>query len=294
MSSKKEVYFVPHQSHWPLVGAVALFLVAVGAGLTVQNMGTDAAGGVFGKAVLLVGFAVLLYMLAGWFSNVITESLSGVYSEQISRSFRQGMSWFIFSEIMFFGAFFGALFYARMISVPWIGGAGNNEMTHEVLWPMFQSMWPLTTTPDGVTTQAMPWQGIPLKNTIILLLSSVTLHMAHISLEQNKRMTLIVWLEITIVLAGFFLFFQVEEYVHAYQEMGLTLQSGIYGNTFFLLTGFHGLHVCLGTIFLIVLLARVAKDHFTPKDHFAFQAGSWYWHFVDVVWLGLFVFVYVL
>ncbi|MCG9690555.1 MULTISPECIES: cytochrome c oxidase subunit 3 [Vibrio] len=294
MSSKKEVYFVPHQSHWPLVGAVALFLVAVGAGLTVQNMGTDGAGGVFGKAVLFVGFAVLLYMLAGWFSNVITESLSGLYSEQISRSFRQGMSWFIFSEIMFFGAFFGALFYARMISVPWIGGAGNNEMTHEVLWPMFQSMWPLTTTPDGVTTQAMPWQGIPLKNTIILLLSSITLHMAHLSLEQNKRMALIVWLEITIVLAGFFLFFQVEEYIHAYQDMGLTLQSGIYGNTFFLLTGFHGLHVCLGTIFLIVLLARVAKDHFTPKDHFAFQAGSWYWHFVDVVWLGLFVFVYVL
>ncbi|NAZ93154.1 cytochrome c oxidase subunit 3 [Vibrio toranzoniae] len=294
MSSKKEVYFVPHQSHWPLVGAVALFLVAVGAGLTVQNMGTGSAGGVFGKVVLLVGFVVLLYMLAGWFSNVITESLSGLYSEQISRSFRQGMSWFIFSEIMFFGAFFGALFYARMISVPWIGGAGNNAMTHEVLWPMFQSIWPLTTTPDGVTTQAMSWQGIPLKNTIILLLSSVTLHMAHISLEQNKRMALIVWLEITIVLAGFFLFFQVEEYLHAYQEMGLTLQSGIYGNTFFLLTGFHGLHVCLGTIFLIVLLARVAKDHFSTKDHFAFQAGCWYWHFVDVVWLGLFVFVYVL
>jgi cytochrome c oxidase subunit 3 len=294
MSSKKEVYFVPHQSHWPLVGAVALFLVALGSGLTVQNMGTDAAGGVFGKVTLILGFAVLLYMLAGWFSNVITESLSGLYSEQISRSFRQGMSWFIFSEIMFFGAFFGALFYARMISVPWLGGAGNNEMTHEVLWPMFQSMWPLTTTPDGVTTQAMSWQGLPLKNTIILLLSSVTLHMAHLSLEKNKRMALTVWLEITIVLAGFFLFFQAEEYIHAYQEMNLTLQSGIYGNTFFLLTGFHGLHVCLGAIFLIVLLGRVAKDHFTPKDHFAFQAGSWYWHFVDVVWLGLFIFVYVL
>ncbi|MEF1281697.1 cytochrome c oxidase subunit 3, partial [Vibrio fortis] len=283
-----------HQSHWPLVGAVALFLVALGSGLTVQNMGTDAAGGVFGKVTLLLGFAVLLYMLAGWFSNVITESLSGLYSEQISRSFRQGMSWFIFSEIMFFGAFFGALFYARMISVPWLGGAGNNEMTHEVLWPMFQSMWPLTTTPDGVTTQAMSWQGLPLKNTVILLLSSVTLHMAHLSLEKNQRMALTVWLEITIVLAGFFLFFQAEEYIHAYQEMNLTLQSGIYGNTFFLLTGFHGLHVCLGTIFLIVLLGRVAKDHFTPKDHFAFQAGSWYWHFVDVVWLGLFIFVYVL
>lgn len=99
-------------------------------------------------------------------------------------------------------------------------------MTNEVLWPNFEAMWPLTTTPSGETTQAMPWQGIPLTNTIILLLSSITLHMAHISLEQNKRTALIVWLEITIVLAGFFLFYQAEEYIHAYQEMGLTLQSG--------------------------------------------------------------------
>ncbi|CAH0529899.1 Cytochrome c oxidase subunit 3 [Allocatenococcus thiocycli] len=233
-------------------------------------------------------------MLAGWFSNVITESLTGKYSSQITRSFRQGMSWFIFSEVMFFGAFFGALFYARMVAVPWLGGADNNFMTNEVLWPNFEAMWPLTTTPSGETTQAMPWQGIPLTNTIILLLSSITLHMAHISLEQNKRTALIVWLEITIVLAGFFLFYQAEEYIHAYQEMGLTLQSGVYGNTFFMLTGFHGMHVCLGTIFLIVLLFRIAKDHFSPNNHFAFQAGSWYWHFVDVVWLCLFVFVYVL
>jgi cytochrome c oxidase subunit 3 len=236
----------------------------------------------------------LLYMLAGWFSNVITESLTGKYTAQITRSFRQGMSWFIFSEVMFFGAFFGALFYARMISVPWLGGADNNLMTHEVLWPSFEAIWPLTTTPGGDTTQAMPWQGIPLTNTILLLLSSITLHMAHISLEQDKRTALIVWLEITIVLAGFFLYYQAVEYAHAYQDIGLTLQSGIYGNTFFMLTGFHGLHVCLGTIFLIVLLFRIAKDHFSPKDHFAFQAGSWYWHFVDVVWLCLFVFVYVL
>ncbi|HAS62215.1 MAG TPA: cytochrome c oxidase subunit 3, partial [Vibrio sp.] len=162
------------------------------------------------------------------------------------------------------------------------------------LWPAFDAIWPLTMTPSGVTTTAMSWQGIPLSNTIILLLSSITLHMAHVSLERNKRMALIVWLEITIVLAGFFLYYQVVEYMHAYQDLGLTLQSGVYGNTFFLLTGFHGLHVFLGSIFLIVLLGRIAKDHFTPKDHFAFQAGSWYWHFVDVVWLCLFVFVYVL
>lgn len=293
MSSKHQTYYVPAQSHWPIVGAIALFLVAVGAGLTVQSLDTDSSG-IGGKIVLFIGFGVLLYMLAGWFSNVISESLSGLYSEQISRSFRQGMSWFIFSEVMFFGAFFGALFYARMLSIPWLGGADNNAMTHEVLWPSFEAIWPLTQTPSGEQTEAMSWQGIPLKNTILLLLSSVTLHLAHISLEKNKRMALIVWLELTIVLAAFFLYFQVVEYVHAYQEMGLTLQSGIYGNTFFMLTGFHGLHVFLGTIFLIILLARVAFDHFTPHDHFAFQAGSWYWHFVDVVWLGLFVFVYVL
>ncbi|WP_260261062.1 cytochrome c oxidase subunit 3 [Vibrio intestinalis] len=294
MSSKHQSYYVPAQSSWPIVGAVALFLIAVGAGLTVQNMAEGGDNSVFAMVILTAGFLFLLYMFAGWFSNVVTESMSGLYSDQIARSFRQGMSWFIFSEVMFFGAFFGALFYARIISVPWLGGASNNFMTHEVLWPAFEAIWPLTTAPDGTQTTAMGWQGIPLKNTILLLLSSITLHMAHISLEQNKRMALIVWLELTIVLAGFFLYYQGVEYAHAYQDLGLTLQSGIYGNTFFMLTGFHGLHVCLGTIFLIVLLGRIAKDHFTPKDHFAFQAGSWYWHFVDVVWLCLFVFVYVL
>lgn len=292
--SKPQPYYVPAQSSWPIVGAVALFFVAVGAGLTVQNLETGGAGSVIGGVVLALGFVVLIYMFSGWMSNVISESLSGLYSEQLSRSFKQGMSWFIFSEVMFFGAFFGALFYARMVSVPWLGGADNNVMTHEILWPTFEAIWPLTTTPGGETTQAMPWQGLPLKNTIILLISSVTLHMAHVSLEKNKRTALIVWLEITIVLAVLFLYYQAVEYAHAYQDMGLTLQSGIYGNTFFMLTGFHGLHVFIGTVFLTVLLFRIAKDHFTPRDHFGFQAGSWYWHFVDVVWLCLFVFVYIL
>lgn len=291
---KHEPYYVPSHSVWPLVAAIALFLVALGAGITIQNMKSGGMGSLVGQLFLFSGFIVLLYTLANWFRNVITESLSGLYSAQLDRSFKQGMSWFIFSEVMFFGAFFGALFYARMVAVPWLGGADNNAMTHELLWPAFDAVWPLTTTPAGETTQAMSWQGIPLKNTIILLLSSVTLHLAHTSLEKNYRTALVFWLEITIVLAGLFLFYQVEEYVHAYQEMGLTLQSGVYGNTFFMLTGFHGLHVGLGTLFLIVLLVRIAYDHFTPKSHFAFQAGSWYWHFVDVVWLCLFVFVYVL
>ena len=204
------------------------------------------------------------------------------------------MSWFIFSEVMFFAAFFGALFYARMIAVPWLGGASNNAMTNEVLWPTFEAVWPLVTTPDGTTTQAMGWMGLPLYNTLILLTSSVTLHFAHVGLENNKRKALTVWLGLTIILGIAFLALQVEEYMHAYQEMGLTLDAGIYGNTFFLLTGFHGMHVTLGTVFLIVLFFRVLKGHFTPEKHFAFQAGAWYWHFVDVVWLCLFIFVYVL
>ncbi|GLS83501.1 cytochrome c oxidase subunit 3 [Paraferrimonas haliotis] len=291
MSNKTEVYYVPAQSPWPIVGAIGLFLIAYGAGTYVQQLNQP---GGFGGYILLAGIATIIFMLVGWFRNVIDESIAGLYSAQMDRSFRQGMSWFIFSEVMFFVAFFGALFYARMIAVPWLGGASNNAMTHEVLWPTFEAVWPLVTTPDGTTTEAMGWQGLPLYNTIILVISSVTLHFSHVGLEKNQRKALIVWLAITILLGIGFLFLQAEEYVFAYREMGLTLASGIYGNTFYLLTGFHGMHVTLGTIILIILFFRVLKGHFSPDNHFAFQAGSWYWHFVDVVWLCLFVFVYVL
>ncbi|EGM68012.1 cytochrome c oxidase polypeptide III [Shewanella sp. HN-41] len=181
-----------------------------------------------------------------------------------------------------------------MVAVPWLGGASNNAMTHEVLWPQFEAVWPLLTTPDGTKTEAMPWNGLPLINTVVLLTSSVTLHFAHVSLEKGKRSAITLWLGITILLGMSFLALQAEEYIHAYREMGLTLTSGVYGNTFFLLTGFHGMHVTLGTVFLLVLFFRVLKGHFSADKHFAFQAGSWYWHFVDVVWLCLFIFVYVL
>lgn len=291
MTTKPQTYYVPAQSIWPIVGAIGLFLIALGAGHFVHQLKSGASGGGY---ILLAGIAVIILMLFGWFRAVIQESMTGLYSQQMDRSFRQGMSWFIFSEVMFFFAFFGALFYARMIAVPWLGGASNNAMTHEVLWPNFQAMWPLLTTPAGETTQAMPWTGLPLANTIVLLTSSITLHFAHLGLEKGKRSALTLWLGITILLGAAFLALQVEEYMHAYQEMGLTLESGIYGNTFFLLTGFHGMHVTLGTVFLLVLFFRVLKGHFTPQSHFAFQAGSWYWHFVDVVWLCLFIFVYVL
>jgi cytochrome c oxidase subunit 3 len=293
MSQKEyEKYYVPAQSPWPFMGACALFLMAVGAGNLVIEVTRGKEG--FGAYILIAGFATLIFMLFGWFRNQIHESMTGMHSAQLGRSYRQGMAWFIFSEVMFFGAFFGALLYARTISVPWLGGASNNQMTNEVLWPTFQAMWPLVETPGGITTEAMPWTGLPLYNTVILLISSVTCHMAHVALEHGKRNQILGWLGGTVLLGSLFVFLQIEEYIHAYTEMGLTLQSGVYGNTFFMLTGFHGFHVTLGTIILLILWLRVAKGHFTQENHFAFQAGSWYWHFVDVVWVMLFFFVYIL
>ncbi|SFD36176.1 cytochrome c oxidase subunit 3 [Pseudoalteromonas denitrificans] len=291
MKNEYEKYYVPAQSPWPIIGAVGLFFIAVGSGLSIMQMGKEASSGVY---LLLAGIAVIIYMLFGWFKNVIDESMSGLYSKQLDISFRQGMAWFILSEVMFFFAFFGALFYARMLSVPWLGGADNNAMTHEVLWNGFEAVWPLLTTPSGETTQAMGWQGLPLINTLILLTSSVTVHFAHVALEKNKRAQLKIFMVLTVLLGVGFLTLQVEEYIHAYQELGLTLESGIYGNTFFMLTGFHGLHVTLGTIMLFVVMLRIFKGHLSANNHFAFLAAAWYWHFVDVVWLCLFMFVYVI
>ena len=294
MTTKEyETYYVPSQSHWPIVGAIALFMIAYGAATYVTDLKNDASG--FGGFLLLAGIALVIYMVYGWFSNVIEESMAGKYSNQMDNSFRQGMSWFIFSEVMFFAAFFGALLYARTFSIPWLDGAGNNAETAAVLWPEFTATWPLIKTPDGTETTGMGWYGLPLINTILLLTSSITAHFAHVALEQDKRPQLKAWLGITIILGLVFMGLQVLEYSHGYSdEMKLYLTSGIYGNTFYMLTGFHGMHVTLGCIMLIVMFFRILKGHFTPKNHFAFQAASWYWHFVDVVWVFLFVFVYII
>ena len=294
MTTKEyESYYVPADSQWPIIGALALFCIALGAGGFVSQLGSEAESGGWGY-LMMTGIAIVIYMVVGWIANVITESMSGLYSEQMSASFRQGMSWFIFSEVMFFAAFFGALYYARSLSVPWLAGEGDNAMTNAVLWPEFQATWPLIKAPDGTETQAMGWFGLPLINTVLLLTSSITCHFAHVALEKNDRAKLKIFLGMTILLGVAFLFFQVEEYIHAYQELNLRLDSGIYGSTFFLLTGFHGMHVTLGTVMLIVVFFRVLKGHFTPKEHFGFQAASWYWHFVDVVWVILFLFVYII
>ena len=288
-----EHYYVPSQSRWPIIGAIALFMIAVGAANYVTDLKHDQEG--FGGYLLSAGVAVIIYMLVGWFSDVISESQSGKYSNQMNHSFRQGMSWFIFSEVMFFAAFFGALLYLRVFSVPWLGGAGNNVETGAVLWPDFIAQWPLLKTPGGTETTAMGWYGLPLVNTILLVTSSITAHIAHNALIKDNRKVLKIWLGVTILLGIAFMFFQVLEYAHGYsEEMRLYLSSGVYGNTFYLLTGFHGMHVTLGCIMLTVMWFRVLKGHFSADNHFAFQAASWYWHFVDVVWLILFVFVYIL
>ena len=286
-------YYVPHSSIWPIVGSTALFVTAWGA-VNFIHQSTEKVGaeGAFGGPVFFVGLAMIAFMMFGWFSTVIKENLDGMVSPQLDVSFRLGMAWFIVSEIMFFAAFFGALFYARLVSVPWLAGASNNLETHLLLWPDFADIWPLFRTPGGTVTEAMSAWGLPFINTVILVTSSGTVTFAHWALKKNQRRRLGFWLFLTVALGVTFLTLQVVEYQHAYAELGLSLGSGIYGSTFFLLTGFHGAHVTLGTIMLAVMTLRVFRGHFTPDNHFAFEATSWYWHFVDVVWLFLFTFVY--
>lgn len=285
----KDTYYVPHDSHWPIVGSVALFTLVSGAANWLH-------GESFGPYLTAFGLAILIYMMFGWFGDVISESRAGYYNKQVDKSYRWGMFWFIFTEVMFFAAFFGALLYVRKFSVPWLGGYGYQELTNLLLWPDFKAVWPLTHAPDlnmfAPIKAVIPAWGLPAINTAILLTSGLTITWAHWGLVKNKRKHLNIGLAFTILLGILFLFLQAHEYHEAYTHLDLTLASGIYGATFFMLTGFHGLHVTLGTIMLIVLLFRCLRGHFSAKSHFAFEAISWYWHFVDVVWLFLFIFVY--
>ena len=274
-------YYVPEPSHWMIFGSAALLLMASGAAMWFNGIGT-------GSYVLLAGFAVLVFMMVKWFGDVIRESESGKYGRWEDVSFRWGMSWFIFSEVMFFGAFFGALYYARVISVPDLGSIDS-----KLIWPDFNPAWPTTGPGDAVPafTPMGAW-GIPAINTLLLLTSGVTLTIAHYGLKENNRGKLNLWLFLTIVLGVLFLGLQAYEYGHAYKDLNLRLDSGVFGSTFYMLTGFHGFHVTMGATMLTIILIRCLKGHFKPDQHFAFEAVAWYWHFVDVVWLGLFIFVY--
>jgi len=280
-------YYVPHGTHWPIVGSIGLTTMVVGFARYLHGAELT---------MMLLGIAIVIFMMYGWFGQVINESMAGKYNKQVDMSFRWGMGWFIFSEVMFFAAFFGALFYARMFSIPWLGGASNNDATAWLLWPDFEAVWPLLAVPMAdnfeVAKQAMGAWGLPAINTAILLTSGVTVTLAHHALKRQDRVWLVYWLFATVFLGFLFVGLQALEYSHAYSDLNLRLDSGIYGSTFYMLTGFHGFHVTMGAIMLLVILIRSMKGHFTPENHFAFEAVAWYWHFVDVVWLGLFIFVY--
>ncbi|MDE2178559.1 MAG: cytochrome c oxidase subunit 3 [Xanthomonadaceae bacterium] len=289
MTQQQGAYYIPHGSKWPIVGAVGLFAFMWGAAHWVNGYETE------GHISFAIGVAVILIMLFGWFGTVIRESNSGTYNKQVDLSFRMGMMWFIFSEVMFFAAFFGALFYTRGLSVPWLGGEGHGAITNYYLWRGYTSAWPTNGPLDiGGAFHTIPAWGVPLLNTLILLSSGVTITVAHHALKAGYRKQLLVFLGFTILLGMAFLWFQAHEYIEAYTHLNLTLHSGIYGSTFFMLTGFHGLHVTLGTIMLIVIWLRCAKGDFSKDSHFGFEAVAWYWHFVDIVWVMLFLFVYVL
>jgi cytochrome c oxidase subunit III len=282
-------YYVPHASPWPILGSVTLFIVMAGAVSYLNDWA--------GLWTFIPGAVLLACLFFFWFHTVVAENQQGIYNPQVDRSFRMGMMWFIFSEVMFFAAFFGALFYARVLSVPWLAGHGVKVFTNYILWPHFEGQWP-TNGPAHVGGLAdssfspMNPLGIPALNTAILLTSGLTVTIAHHALRAGRRTQLAVFLGLTFLLGFTFVGLQAHEYGEAYTHMGLRLTTGIYGSTFFMLTGFHGLHVTIGAIMLTVIWLRVLAGHFTPGHHFAFEAVSWYWHFVDVVWLGLFIFVY--
>jgi len=273
-TTQTQRYYVPAPSWWPLVGSVALLLMAIGFVILLQKNAS-------GSYVMIAGALILIAMLFGWFGTVIRESVGGLFNDQVDISYRWGMGWFIFSEVMFFGALFFALFYARIFTVPELGDT-------DLLWPNYEGTWP--TDGPGVKEDfaPMPAWGIPAINTLILLTSGVTVTWAHWGLKNNNRTHLKLGLIFTILLGAIFIYLQ----IHEYSSATFNFSTGIYGATFYILTGFHGAHVTLGAIMLTVILGRVYAGHFTPERHFAFEAVSWYWHFVDVVWLLLFVFVY--
>ncbi len=280
MNQETNHYYIPTPSPWPIIGAIAILFMGFGAAFTVNKLP-------IGYGMLAIGFAILIYMLFGWFGTVSRESEGGKFNKQVDNSFRWGMSWFIFTEVMFFAGFFGALYYMRILAVPWLG-----DLDHKILWPDFAGGWP--TSGPGITDKFTPMDawGLPAINTALLLSSGVTVTWAHWALKLNKRSQLKWGLFLTILLGVLFICFQAYEYGHAYSELNLKLSTGAYGSTFFMLTGFHGFHVTLGAIMLTVIYFRVLAGHFKPEHHFGFEGVSWYWHFVDVVWLGLFIFVY--
>jgi cytochrome c oxidase subunit III len=280
-------YYVPGPSRHPVMASIGLFFVILGAGQWIN-------GAVWGAYSLAFGMAFWSIVLYQWFRDAVVESEGGLYGRKIDLSYRWSMSWFIFSEVMFFGAFFTALWWARTHSVPALAGIEN-----ALIWPDFSAVWPsqqagVTASPAGIVEpfQTMGPFWLPTINTALLLTSGVTLTIAHHALQAGNRSKTIAYMWMTVILGIVFLFVQGYEYFYAYSALNLKLSSGIFGSTFYMLTGFHGFHVFVGMLMLLFITLRLQKGHFTAKSHFGFEGAAWYWHFVDVVWLGLYILVY--
>ncbi|MBF6630826.1 MAG: cytochrome c oxidase subunit 3 [Comamonas sp.] len=286
-SASTPYYFVPAESGYPIWAAAGLFFVILGAGMWIN-------GHQWGMWSFFFGLSWWLVVLYRWMAQAAHESESGLFGRKIDLSYRWSMSWFIFSEVMLFGAFFTALWWARAHSVPELGNIENS-----LLWPDFNAAWPsmvpgATTSPAGTVE---PFQTVgpfwlPTINTALLLTSGVTLTIAHHALRLGQRAKTIGFMWATVLLGIIFLCVQGYEYYHLYTDLNLKMSSGIFGSTFYMLTGFHGFHVFVGMLMLLFITLRLQKGHFTAERHFGFEGAAWYWHFVDVVWLGLYILVY--
>lgn len=317
-STEYEKYYVPEKSKMAVCATIGLILSTFGAASVMNDMTFGDGATTSSWSIFWFGLFFFAATLFAWFRTAIRENIAGLNSAQLKKSYVLGMFWFIFSEVMFFLAFFGALFYIRTLVGPWLAGEGEGGRMNHLLWEGFQYAWPMAQTPQEVVglanqpvanmgtfqsyeqsmafSEAAAWYlWLPMWNTIVLLSSSVTVHIAHMGILDGNKRKFNIWLGITVALGMLFVALQILEYYEAYAHFGLTLNSGIYGSTFFMLTGFHGVHVVMGmTMLLIQWLRSVKGGHFTADDHFGFEASSWYWHFVDVVWVFLFLFVYIL
>lgn len=311
----KHDYHLVNPSAWPIVGSMAAAAMMIGAVAWMHSgpnepgliLGAPRADGspsfaLSGNWLFLLGLAGVLVTMAGWWRDVIKESLKGENTSTVVRlGLRYGMVLFIASEVMFFAAWFWAFFGAALFpdARDALLLADGAQMTNLNGDPAFLGndarqhftggVWP----PTGI--EPLSAWGLPLINTLILLLSGTTVTWAHHAVQHNDQKGLVQGLILTIILGAFFTFLQFVEYREALTlDMFKFSGGGIYGASFFMATGFHGLHVIIGTIFLTVCLFRALAGHFTPDRHFGFEAAAWYWHFVDVVWLFLFAFIYVL
>ncbi|MCY1708050.1 cytochrome c oxidase subunit 3 [Pannonibacter sp. SL95] len=276
--SKNHDYHLVDPSPWPFLASVGAFLMAIGgiafmrfaAGKDFDLFGTNIAG----RGIFFVGLAIVLYVMIGWWRDTIKESQQGHHTRVVSLHLRYGMILFIASEVMFFVAWFWAFFDASLF----VGEAIQYQRVEAT-----GGVWP----PHGIEVFD-PWH-LPLLNTLILLTSGTTVTWAHHALLHNDRQGLKWGLILTVVLGVIFTICQIYEYGHA----AFAFSGNIYGATFYMATGFHGFHVFVGTVFLLVCLIRAMAGQMTPEKHFGFEAAAWYWHFVDVVWLFLFATIYI-